>query len=251
MISKQHLKFIKSLQIKKFREQARSFLVEGEKSVVELIRSEFKINIIFATKRFLDQHIELIRRKNISYFEADERTLSKAGTLQYNQSVIAVAGMAEFPDLIPADHQVIPVFEFLQDPGNLGSILRICDWYGINAIVLSAGSVDVYNPKVIQASMGSFLRVRVYYEDISLLMVKADMFKVGTSPEGQPLYQFQWPGKMMILFGNESKGLSADIMEALDQVVTIPGSGQAESLNVAMSTAIVLDNINRAGILKK
>jgi len=243
MLSKQHLKFIKSLQLKKYRKQAQSFIVEGEKSVVELIHSSIKIKTIIATKRFLDYHFHLLHSKGIECIETSEKTLNNIGTFQQNQTVLAVAQIPVLPPLNIFEYSYIPVFEYLQDPGNLGTILRICDWYGINVIVLSSDSVDVYNSKVIQSSMGSFTRIHVYYEDLENIQIPPDYTMIGTTLDGQDVHQFIWPDKAMIIFGNESQGISNKLYQKLDRKITIPKFGAAESLNVSVATGIVLDQL--------
>lgn len=246
MITRQQLKYIKSLQIKKYRNQAKQFLIEGEKSVLELIHSDFKINTILATKRFLGDHIKLINIRNTDVFEVDINLLRQAGTLKTNQTAIAVAGMPEWPPFRVLDYPYLPAFNFIQDPGNLGTILRICDWYGIKAIILSPDSVDCFNPKVIQASMGSFTRIRVYYLPFDSLITESEIWFIGTSPTGENIHDYAWPERAIIFFGNESRGLSAGLLRKMNQTIAIPGSGHAESLNVSVATGIVLDNLMRS-----
>jgi RNA methyltransferase, TrmH family len=245
MISKKHLKFIQSLQLKKYRKQAQSFIVEGEKSVLELIHSKIRTRTIIATKRFLDHHFQLIQGKDIEWIETSEKILNKTGTFLQNQTALAVAEIPEWPALEPRLISYLPVFDFLQDPGNLGTILRTCDWFGIETIVLSNDSVDVYNPKVIQSSMGSFTRVKVYYEDLSRLMTAADHSLIGTVLDGEDVHEFHWPDRGFIVFGNESKGISTDLLDLLQYRVRIPRFGAAESLNVGIASGIVFDNLMR------
>jgi TrmH family RNA methyltransferase len=246
MVSKKHVKFIQSLQFKKYRKQAQSFIVEGEKSVLELIHSNLKIKTIIATKRFLEDHFESVSDKDIEWIEASAEVLNKTGTFSQNQTALAVAAIPTWPSLEMSAVRYLPVYEFLQDPGNLGTILRICDWFGIDAIVLSNDSVDVFNPKVIQASMGSFTRVKIYYKNLKeFLRPTAGFSLVGTTLGGEDVHRFVWPEKGMILFGNESKGLSGDMLEKLDYRISVPSYGLAESLNVAVASGIVLDNLKR------
>ena len=245
MISKKHLKFIQSLQLKKYRKQAQSFIVEGEKSVLELLQSTIKTRTILATKQFLDHHLSLIEGKDIEWIQTSEKILNKTGTFLQNQSALAVAEIPEWPPLEPGTLTWLPVYDFLQDPGNLGTILRICDWFGLERIVLSNDSVDVYNPKVIQASMGSFTRVKVYHKDLRELFGRSDHALIGTVLDGEDIHDFQWPGRGIILFGNESRGISDELLNRLDHKVSIPRYGAAESLNVSMATGIVFDNLMR------
>lgn len=246
MVTRKHVKFIHSLQFKKYRKQAQSFIIEGEKSVLELIHSKFKIKTIIATKRFFENHFATFGDRDIEWIEASVEELNKAGTLSQNQSALAVAEIPEWPSLDLSSISYLPVYEFLQDPGNLGTILRLCDWYGIGSIVLSDNSVDVYNPKVIQASMGSFARVKVYYKKLQDMMPAPGFSLIGTGPEGEDIHTFSWPGKGMILFGNESRGISEKWHTEVQHWISIPRYGHAESLNVAMSSGIVLDNLRRS-----
>jgi len=246
MVSRKHLKFIQSLQHKKYRKQAQSFIVEGEKSVLELIHSKIKIKTIIATKRFLELHFQLLREGSIDWIETSEKILNKVGTFQQNQTVLAVARIPEWPPLKLSAFKYIPVYEYLQDPGNLGTILRICDWFGIEAVILSTDSVDVFNPKVIQASMGSFTRVKVYYKPIENLIKKSGLPLIGTTLDGEDVHRFNWPGMGLIFFGNESKGISPKLNGLLDHHIGVPKYGGAESLNVAVTTGIILDQMRRS-----
>ena len=166
MISRQKLKYIKSLQLKKYQKQEQKFLVEGEKSVLEILNSRYKINILLATKRFLEIYRHEIPGKQPEVIELSQTELEKAGSLKTNNGAIAVVEMQPEADLDENNIRILPVFDNLQDPGNLGTIIRTCDWYGLDTILLSENSVDVYNPKVIQASMGSFTRINVIYRDL-------------------------------------------------------------------------------------
>lgn len=246
MISKQKQKFIKSLQLKKYRKQSQNFLIEGEKSVVELLHSQFKINTIIATKPFIEGHQDIFSGKTSEIIEVSDKLLNQLSSLTTNTEALAVA---DIPEDIPfsSDSQFyIPVYENLQDPGNLGTIIRICDWYGLEKIILSEDSVDCFNPKVIQASMGSFTRVKAYYINIHEYIQEQNNPVIGTTLSGEDLYEFNWPEKGLILFGNESKGISSKLEKKLDRKVTIPKVGNAESLNVGTASAVIIDNIIRS-----
>ena len=247
MISRQKLKYIKSLQLKKYQKQEQKFLVEGEKSVLEILNSRYKINTLLATKRFLEIYQHEIKGKQPEVVELRQNELEKAGSLKTNNGAIAVVEMPGEADLKEDKIRIIPVFDNLQDPGNLGTIIRTCDWYGLDTIVLSENSVDVYNPKVIQASMGSFIRVNVIYRDLKTFLSKTSIPVIGTLLVGQNLYEFKWPEKVIVVLGNESKGISDDLHPLIKDGVTIPRYGSAESLNVGIATAVVLDNILSPG----
>jgi len=246
MISKQKLKFIKSLQLKKYQKQEQKFLVEGEKSVLEILNSRYKINILLATKRFLDANQLKITQINAEVWEVTEKELESTGSLKTNNAALAVVEMPAEKYFDERKVKILPVFDGLQDPGNLGTIIRTCDWYGLDTIILSENSVDVYNPKVIQATMGSFIRVNVIYRELQEFLSQSLIPVLGTSLEGDSLYDMSWPKQSIIVFGNESKGISQNLMKYFSGMVSIPKSGQAESLNVGIATAIVLDNFKRS-----
>ncbi len=245
MISKQKQKLIKSLQLKKYRKQSQNFLIEGEKSVLELLDSRFKINTILATYHFIEAHQDLFSEKTYELFEVSDQILNQLSSLTTNTVALAVAEIPDSEPLIIDSQSYIPVYDNLQDPGNLGTIIRICDWYGLDKIILSEDSVDFYNPKVIQASMGSFTRVDAYYVNIQKFFQKVKLPVIGTVLEGENIYDFKWPQKAFLLFGNESKGISHQLNEIIDRKVTIPRIGNAESLNVGVATAIIIDNMLR------
>lgn len=214
--------------------------------MLELIHSRLKTKTIIATKRFFENHFQTLRDRDIEWLEASVEELNKTGTFEQNQSAIAVAEIPEWPSLDLSEILYLPVYEFLQDPGNLGTILRICDWYGIDSIVLSDDSVDVYNPKVIQASMGSFTRVKVYYKNLQEMLPAEGFSLIATGLEGEDIHGFTWPEKGLILFGNESRGISDEWNHQVNHRISIPRFGHAESLNVAMASGIVLDNLRRS-----
>ena len=247
MISKQKLKLIKSLQLKKYQKQEQKFLVEGEKSVLEILNSRFKINILLATKRFLDSYQYYFTEKYFEIIEVLEEDLTRAGALKTNNTAIAVVEIPEKKDIILENLSILPVFESLQDPGNLGTVIRTCDWYGIDTIVLSSDSVDLYNPKVIQASMGSFTRVNVSYVDLVDFLGHTEIPVYGTKTRGENIYEVIWPDKVIIVFGNESKGIHERLNSFITKEISIPKFGGAESLNVSIATAVVLDNVRRQG----
>ena len=245
MISRQKLKLIKSLQLKKYQKQEQKFLVEGEKSVLEILNSRYKINILLATKRFLDSYQYYLTQKYFEIIEATEEDLARAGTLKTNNAAMAVVEIPEKEDTDFSKLSILPVFESLQDPGNLGTVIRTCDWYGLDTIILSSDSVDLYNPKVIQASMGSFIRVNVFYENLVTFLSHAEIPVYGTKTGGESIYEVSWPEKVIILFGNESKGIDERLDRFISKEISIPKFGGAESLNVGIAAAVVLDNVRR------
>jgi len=245
MISLSQIKSYKSLQIKKYRQQAQKFLVEGSKSVLELLDSDFKIEIILTTSQFLTKYGDFLKNYAGNIEEVSEKVISRISQLKTNESVLAVVNMPSHTDLSYTFKNNIVALDSISDPGNLGTILRIADWYGIRTILASEKTVDIYNPKAIQASMGSFTRVKVYYGDLKTYIQKFDKPVIGTYMKGEDVHDFQLRDPSIILFGSESHGIDPKLESLVDHKLTIPRIGQAESLNVAISCAIVLDNLLR------
>lgn len=218
------------------------FVVEGAKNVLELLKSDFEIVNLYLTQEFhLRFQKELIPYEAISH-EVKETDLNKVGTFANNNAVLAVVKIPTWAALDYA--KSVLAFDRIKDPGNLGTVIRIADWYGFDQVVCSPESVDGYNPKVISASMGSFTRVRVHYGPLNEILPKANKV-YGTTLQGQNIHQIKFQEPAVIVFGNESLGLSDDLKLHLDEEVFIPGYGGAESLNVAISTAVFCDNYRR------
>ncbi|MEL7002476.1 MAG: RNA methyltransferase, partial [Bacteroidota bacterium] len=192
---------------------------------------------------FLKENPELSRYDNL--FESTPKELSSIGTFKTNNSALLVAKMK--PNLgFKIDDEYVIALDGINDPGNMGAIIRIADWYGINKIVASEDTVDFYNPKVIAASKGSFNRVRVFYTDLIKYFdaQKVDVF--GASMKGQNIHSMSFPNKGIIVMGNEANGISTNLDKSIHYKITIPRFGAAESLNVAMATSIICDNVFRA-----
>jgi TrmH family RNA methyltransferase len=247
MISKNQLKLIRSLESKKQRKNNNLFLVQGEKNVVELFNSHFTIKQLFATNTFINKNSALLTQYDLIKLtiEASEDELKKAGTLLSNNSVLAIVECIEgiMPDI--NDNELILVLDKVGDPGNLGTILRVADWYGIRNVVCSPDCADFYNPKVIAATMGSFARVNVSHVDLVSYLVKQTKPIYGAFLEGNNIHKSDLAKSAFIVMGSESHGISEPIEKLITNKVTIPNFGQAESLNVAMATGIILDNFKR------
>jgi TrmH family RNA methyltransferase len=250
MLSKNTLKFIKSLHQKKFRIQENSFFVEGSKNVTELLTSNFQVSHLLFTSKFADENQYILNKFSGEAFEVDQKTLESIGSFQSNDAALAVADIKsnEFIEIGPKDWAI--VLDNVRDPGNLGTIIRISDWYGINKIILSNESADFYNPKVLHASMGSFTRVNIFYTDLKPYLKASKLPIYGAYLEGGNIYQQSFGESGIILMGNESKGISLELEELVKHKITIPRFGNAESLNVAVATAIICDNVRRQSFLK-
>lgn len=243
MVSKKWQKLVKSLQYKKYRKEEGLFFVEGAKSVQELLHSDFKIEILFATNHFLER-VQIPSKIPVEM--ATEQELVDIGTLQSNQDCLAVVHQKENKFIYPEKDELLLMLDDIQDPGNMGTIIRICDWYGIKKVVSSNQTVDLYNPKVINSSMGSFLRTKIFYTDLQeYLSQQINIPVYGTLLEGENIHALPLSKNGILIMGNEANGISDDLIPFITQKITIPKFGGAESLNVAIATAVAIDNFMR------
>ncbi|GAB2536760.1 TrmH family RNA methyltransferase [Rufibacter soli] len=246
MISKGLLKYIRSLQIKKYRVLHQAFTVEGEKSVAELLQSDVELETLLATDKFLQKHTHLLR-KGFPVQTVTEDDLAKAGFMESNNAALAIAKMRPSPEFNWSENPFVLALDEVRDPGNLGTIIRIADWYGLSTLVLSKTSADFYNQKVIAATMGSFLRITPHYVDLSLFLEKRpqNVPVYGAALEGDNVHQLSLKPQGVLVMGSESHGIGPEVMQLVTQPLHIPGRGKAESLNVGTATAILLDNFFR------
>lgn len=240
-LSNRQLKLINYLHSKKGRKENLKFLVEGEKVIVELLASDWKIEFIVINELYKERFEE----NEKTYFLKEEE-ISKLSSLSTNTFGIAVAEMkAPNCDFSKISGSFI-YLDGIRDPGNLGTIIRICDWYGIKQLFVSFDTTEFYNPKTIISSMGSFTRVNVTTIELKELRHLLPNFKfIGTYLEGSSIYHYPFSTNQIIVLGNESNGIRSEVESLIDDKITIPKIGEAESLNVGISTAIVLDNIFR------
>ncbi len=245
MISKAKAKFIKSLQLKKYRKEEQCFVVEGAKGVTELLQSDFEMIWLAGTESFLHQHHSLIGQWKGEVAVASEKELTELGSFATNNAALSIARMR--PHVPPGlKNEFALVLDDIRDPGNLGTIIRTADWYGIKHIIASEETADSYNPKVISATMGSFCRVHVYYTSLTDFLFGTDWPLYGASLTGESIYQVNFGKEGFIVIGNEAQGISAAVHSMIQKHITIPRIGQAESLNASIATAIILDNVFRS-----
>lgn len=221
------------------------FIVEGIKSIVEFIQSDYQIHSIY----YLSQYRSLLPNlsANINLFEVNNVELDKISTLQAPQGVLALIRIPETTSFRTESlkNTFTLVLDGVQDPGNLGTIIRTADWFGFSQIVCSVNTVEVYNPKTLQATMGSLSRIKIYYEDLARVLKSPDVPVFGAVLDGKSLYQTQWGTEGVVILGNEGQGISPEILKLISHPVTIPRMGGAESLNVAISAAILCADISR------
>lgn len=246
MLSKALIKYINSLQIKKYRLLYQAFLVEGAKSVRELLHSDFAIEKLFITEGFHESNTRILT-KGFAYKIIPESELVKAGTFASNNAALAIAKFKKPAAFDPVANPFTIALDDIRDPGNLGTIIRLADWYGIKNIICSQTCADFYNPKVISATMGSFCRVTATYVDLPDFLNKysAQYSLYGAALAGQNVHRLNLNPSGILVMGNEANGLSPEVANQVKNLIKIPGFGQAESLNVATATAILVDNFFR------
>lgn len=245
MLSKNTVKFIKSLHQKKYRLESAKFFVEGEKSVVEVLQSSFTVDLLLVTQEFATKHATLLSGKAFEVLFVTPNQLEQLGQYQSNDAALAVVQMKANQAFLPEKGELILALDEVRDPGNLGTIIRIADWYGIKKLIFSSHTAEFYNPKVIQSSMGSFTRVQFYYGDLAQAFQEWKLPVYGAFLEGESIHELTNPTPGVLLLGNESQGISKEVEKWVSSKITIPSFGKAESLNVAIATAIFCDNFKR------
>lgn len=245
MISKRLIKYFKSLQLKKYRLQERKFLVEGAKGVSEVLQSGLKVTNLLGTTTFLASLESNFKDNAEEVIECKEIDLAQVGTFKTNNAGIAIVEMPKEQEISIPKESLCIALDDVRDPGNLGTIIRIADWYGIEHIFCSQETADVFNPKVINATMGSFTRVSVHYTDLKGALSNISVPVYGALLEGKSIYKTSLKQKGVILMGNESAGINENLIPLITDALHIPGRGGAESLNVSVATAVILDNFFR------
>lgn len=249
MLSRNQMKLLRSLQRKKDRQQERLFVVEGGKPVAELLASNWPLHSLYLGEDFAAAHAALLQHTPVTLCSAEE--LTAAGTLASNRDAIAIARMPdEAPTIALEQGEWVLALDRINDPGNLGTLLRIADWYGIRCVVCSPDTVELYNPKVISASMGSFLRVSVHYQPLAdwLADLPTGTQVLGAYLQGESVHALPaMDGGGVLLMGSEAHGIAPQLTNYVTRQITIPAFGAAESLNVAVATAIICDNLRRTG----
>lgn len=238
------VKTIKKLHEKKHRKEMGLFLVEGETSVVEVLRSSFDVVQVFCSKEFFATHSGAFAKTRIpvTYLEADE--ITKAGTLEANHSAIAVVKQKPL-EYSGIESGIILALDDIRDPGNLGTIIRIADWFSVSHVVASRETADFYNSKTIAATMGSFARVSFSYVDLPAFLQSVKVPVIGAFLDGADVHTFSFPKSGILVIGNESHGISSEVSKLISDRITIPSYGGAESLNAGIATAVILDNWRR------
>jgi TrmH family RNA methyltransferase len=245
MLSKSQISFIKSLHQKKYRKENGLFIIEGIKSLLEFTHSRYQIQSIY----YLPQYQSLLPKlaPKIELFEVNHAELSKISTLQAPPGVLAILKTAEqaFNDTSVLRDTFSIALDGIQDPGNLGTIIRTADWFGFKNVICSENTVEVYNPKTVQATMGSLARVNVFYVNLPDFLKQAKVPVYAAMLSGENLFQVKWQKEGIVVLGNEGQGISSQVAEGIANAITIPRIGGAESLNVSISGAIICAEISR------
>ena len=241
MISKNNIKFVHQLEQKKYRRKEGLFVAEGPKVVGDLIAAGFKPRMLFAVNEWIQQ------KRITTAQEVTEDELRKLSFLQHPQQVLGIFEMpAQSQQNALSDKELYLALDGVQDPGNLGTIIRLADWFGIQTIYCSEDTADVWNPKVIQATMGSIARINVVYTDLQELIGHTKMPVYGTLLDGQDIYAQELTSNGIIVMGNEGNGISPEIRKLITNKLLIPKFQEGpESLNVAIATAITCSEFKR------
>jgi TrmH family RNA methyltransferase len=239
-ISKNQLKLITSLSQKKYRQKHHLFIAEGVKVIHELLNSTFKIEILFCTDDF-ETTIS-----NDKIVRVSENELKKISTLKSPNKAL---GIFKIPEEKPIQNSgLIVALDAINDPGNLGTIIRLCDWFGISQLICSKDTVDCYNQKVVQASMGSLTRITIHYAHLQNYLTESKLPSFIADMNGENVYKTSLPKEGILIMGNEANGVSEDIKNLIQHKISIPRYGETqetESLNVATATAILLSEFKR------
>ena len=241
MVSKNQIKLITSLQQKKYRNEHKLFIAEGVKVIQELLQSNFVLEHLFVTEVIFDE-ISISKKTLIN--EADMKRIT---ALSSPSSCLALFKIPNEPKI--DNKGLIVALDDIRDPGNLGTIIRLCDWFGVTQLVCSTETVDVYNPKVIQSTMGSIARVKVNYVDLNKFITESSLPVFGTFMDGENIYNEKLPKEGILILGNEANGISISLEKGITNRIAIPRFGdiqQTESLNVATATAIFLSEFRRS-----
>jgi len=243
MISKAQVKQIRGLVSSKGRTEQQAFSVEGDKLCREWLTSAAEIVHLFAEKSWLEKYDSiLVEHPSLQVTATTQEELQKVATQQHPNQVILIAKLPQKSTLPPKDSWCLALDRF-QDPGNMGTLIRIADWFGIRDIVCSPGCVDVYNPKVLAAAMGGHLRVTIHHTELGLYFIKCTVPVLAATMSGTAIHQLKPKDAAVLLIGNESQGIHPSLLEKSTETITIPRRGGAESLNAAVAAGIILSRL--------
>lgn len=242
MLSKTAIKYIQSLSFKKFRDENDIFIAEGPKVVEEIIKEgSCKCKAIYALESYINVNKDLFTRYSINYIQVSEIELKKISLMKTPNKVLAL--LFKKPTINFKDHQgnVSILLDNINDPGNMGTIIRIADWFGVQNIFCSEDCVDVYNPKVIQSSMASIARLNIIYTDLNNLLIEnPSVFTFAATLDGKNIFGMEKKEGCFLIIGNESNGIHPLLLKKTHEKISIKKIGNAESLNAAVATGIIM-----------
>lgn len=240
MLSKKEVKDIQSLSQKKFREELKLFVAEGPKVVGELAEAvPHQVHKIIAVPDWIKKNSKLGAKMEV--VEVTGVDLQRISFLQTAHEVVGV--FHQFEHEAPDTDSFTLFLDTIQDPGNFGTIIRIADWFGVQSVVCSSGCADLYNPKVVQATMASIARVRVYYDEEGSWLQQQNATRYAATISGRSIYDHARVKKGILIIGNESRGIRKEYLDLVEERISIPGKGGAESLNAAVATGIILSHL--------
>lgn len=235
MLSRNEVKYIQSLYFKKNRNAEGLFIAEGIKIVSELIHAGFNIKRIYAVRDWIEMNSAV---ENVTEISDDE--LKKISNLETPNKVVAVVYQKDLNKVPDLRNKITLILDGIQDPGNLGTIIRTADWFGIENIIASTDTASIYNPKVVQATMGSIARVDVLYTELKTFLAGNKIIVYGAALNAENISMFDKTSECLLIIGNESKGIRSDVESFIQRRISIPKTGGAESLNAAVATGIIL-----------
>ena len=239
MLSKNEIKYIQSSAHKKTRDDERIFLAEGSKIIKEVLNEcPEQLIKLYALPLFYNE--QGVKPDGKQYIEITETELERISQLQTPHQAVALLRQFKSPSVTDVKEEWVLALYAIRDPGNMGTIIRLADWFGIRHIICSSDCVDIYNPKVVQASMGSVLRIKVIEGELQQLLPQCPKPVLATTLGGTPIQQFTFQNQGTILIGNEARGVADELLQLVDSEISIPSFGHAESLNAAVATGIVL-----------
>ena len=246
MISKTHTKYIQSLQHKKFRDESGEFFAEGPKTVLELLEARrFECREVYAMTDWLESNAEFVAKYPKTEFnDVKDFELENISALSTPNKILGVFKKRIQNNAARFEGKITLLLDTIQDPGNFGTIIRTADWFGVETIICSHNAADMYNPKVVQSTMGSLGRVNILYDDLEEWIQKNNSIKTyAAALNGKPVSSIKGIREAAIIIGNESKGINSELMELVNEKITIPRKGSAESLNAAVALGIVLSQV--------
>ncbi len=243
MLSRNEVKYIQSLCHKKQRQQEGVFIAEGPKIIKEILLSDYRIIKIYA----IQAEAEHYSTSHSNVVAITENELKNISVLQTPNKVLALVEQKKEEEQIDLHNQWTLMLDDIQDPGNFGTIIRIADWFGIKNIICSNGTADLYNPKVIQSTMGSFTHVNIFYKDLKSFLQNNVIAVYGAVLNGTNIFSVNKNKEGIVLIGNEGKGINKELQQFINQPVTIPKIGNAESLNAAIATGIIISQLLSIG----